>query len=134
MSNNGQNDNQQQPNIDGRNILSQLFSRLDELSNAISPRPVGDQVAVESKVRRTFRSTTGQESTSNQSSVPNPPLATINSSCERPTSRYRPYSVRQYFPRQRLSQSASSKQTVHANKPFGKQTVHAGFSSFKRAR
>ena len=85
MSNNGQNDNQQQPNIDGRNILSQLFSRLDELSNAISPRPVGDEVAVESEVRRTFRSTTGQESTSNQSSVPNPPLATINSSCERPT-------------------------------------------------
>ena len=83
MSNNGQNDNQQQPNIDGRNILSQLFSRLDELSNAISPRP--DEVAVESEVRRTFRSTTGQESTSNQSSVPNPPLATINSSCERPT-------------------------------------------------
>ena len=55
MSNNGQNDNQQQPNIDGRNILSQLFSRLDELSNAISPRPVGDQVPVESEVRRTFR-------------------------------------------------------------------------------
>ena len=78
MSNNGQNDNQQQPNIDGRNILSQLFSRLDELSNAILPRPVDDQVAVESEVRRTFRSTTGQESTSNQSSVPNPPLATIN--------------------------------------------------------
>ena len=52
MSNNGQNDNQQQPNIDGRNILSQLFSILDELSNAISPRPVGDQVAVESEVRR----------------------------------------------------------------------------------
>ena len=98
MSNNGQNDNQQQPNIDGRNILSQLFSRLDELSNALSPQPVGDQVAVESEVRRTFRSTTSQESTSNQSSVPNPPLATINSSCERPTSRYRPYSVRQYFP------------------------------------
>ena len=54
MSNNGQNDNQQQPNIDGRNILSQLFSRLDELSNAISPQPVGDQVAVESEVRRYF--------------------------------------------------------------------------------
>ena len=49
-----------------RNILSQLFSRLDELSNAISPRPVGDQVAVELKVRRTFRSTAGEESTSNQ--------------------------------------------------------------------
>ena len=95
MSNNGQNDNQQRPNIDGRNILSQLFSRLDELSNAISPRPVGDQVAVESEIQRTFRSTTGQESTSNQSSVPNRPLATTNSSCERPTSRYRPYSVRQ---------------------------------------
>ena len=85
MSNNGQNDNQQQPNIDGRNILSQLFSTLDELSNEISPRPVGDQVEVASEVRRTFRSTTGPESTSNQSSVPNPPLATINSSCERPT-------------------------------------------------
>ena len=94
MSNDGQNDNQQQSNIDGRNILSQLFSRLDELSNAISPRLVGDQVAVESEVRRTFRSTTGQESTSNQSSVPNRPPATSNSSCERPTSRYRPYSVR----------------------------------------
>ena len=104
MSNNGQNDNQQQPNIDGRNTLSQLFSRLDELSNAISPRPVGDQVAVESEVRRTFRSTTGQESTTNHSSVPNRPLATINSSCERLTSRYRPYSVRQYFPAQRPSQ------------------------------
>ena len=77
MSNNGQNDNQQQPNIDGRNILSQLFSRLDELSNAISPQPVGDQVAVESEVRRTFRSTTGQECTLYQSSVPNPLLATI---------------------------------------------------------
>ena len=85
MSNNGQSDDQQQPNIDSRNILSQLFPRLDELSNAVSPRPVGDQVAVESEVRRTFRSTIGQESTSNQSSVPNPPLATINSSCERPT-------------------------------------------------
>ena len=33
MSNNGQNDNQQQPNIDGRNILSQLFSRLDNNNN-----------------------------------------------------------------------------------------------------
>ena len=43
MPNNGQNDNQQQPNIDGCNILSQLFSRLDELSNAISPRAVDDQ-------------------------------------------------------------------------------------------
>ena len=43
MPNDGQNDNQQQPNIDGHNILSQLFSRLDELSNAISPRPVHDQ-------------------------------------------------------------------------------------------
>ena len=60
MSNDGHNDNQQQSNIDGRNILSQLFSGLDELSNTISPRPVGDQVAVELKVRR------GEESTSNQ--------------------------------------------------------------------
>ena len=65
MSNDGQNDNQQQSNIDGRNILSQLFLRLDELSaNAISPRPVGDQVAVELKARRTFKSS--EESTSNQ--------------------------------------------------------------------
>ena len=47
MSNNGQNDNQQQPNIDDRNILSQLFSRLDELSNAISPTGRGD-IAFES--------------------------------------------------------------------------------------
>ena len=88
MSNDGQNDNQQQSNIDDRNILSQLFSRFDELSNAISPiggpkllhdninsniyiwaayvspRPVGDQVAVELKARRTFKSS--EESTSNQ--------------------------------------------------------------------
>ena len=68
---------------------------LNELSNAISPRPVGDQVAVESEVQRTFRSTTGQESTSNQSSVPNPPLATINSSCERPTGSF--YQTLQLF-------------------------------------
>ena len=127
MSNNGQNDNQQQLNIDGRSILNQLFSRLNKLSNAISPRPVGDQVAVESEVRRTFRSTTGQESTSNQSSVPNRPLATINSSCERPTSRYRPYPVRQYFPGQRPSQSArrqeKRKKNAGENKPFMRDLV-----------
>ena len=127
MSNNGQNDNQQQPNIDGRNILSQLFSRLDELSNAISPQPVGDQVAVESEVRRTFRSTTGQESTTNHSGVPNRPLATINSPCERPTSRYRPYSVRQYFPGQRPSQSSrrqeKRKKNAGENKPFMRDLV-----------
>ena len=118
----------QQQSLEGNNVIRQLVSRIEQLSNAISPRH--NQVEVESKVKRTFTSgnytflcnysRTSQEGSTN---IDRPSRYALN---ERSTNRYRPYSVRQNFPGQRPSPSArrgKQKKNAGDNKPFMRDLV-----------
>lgn len=117
----------EQHNNGPNDIIRQLFSRIGELSDAIS-RP--NQVDTDSEVRRTFTSTgiaterNTSQSTS-RSSTTRP--FTSTSSNEPQNNRYRPYAVRQHFPGQRPSRSARKggrqKANVSENKPFLRDLV-----------
>jgi hypothetical protein len=87
--------NREQSNLEGNNNKA-AFSRINELSNAISPRP-NQAETVESEVRRIFTSnntirTTGGERSTNSN---RPPVS--SSVNEQAISRYRPYSSGNIF-------------------------------------
>ena len=126
MTENIREGNHDQPNLEGNNIIRQLVSRIEELSNAISPRP--NQVETESEVRRTFTGSNSSARASRERSaaVDRPANTSSGSFNERAANRYRPYSVRQHFPGQRPSPSArrgKQKQNAGDNKPFMRDLV-----------
>ena len=116
----------EQQNGEPNDIIRQLFSRIGELSDAISGRP--NQVDTESEVRRTFTGNghANRETNANPSgqSTSRP---TAGPSASRPANRYRPYTVRQHFPGQRPSRSArkevKKKANISENKPFLRDLV-----------
>ena len=114
----------EQQSLEGNNVIRQLVSRIEELSNAISPRH--NQVEVESEVRRTFTSGNSSRISQEGSTNVDRPSRSLNALNERSTNRYRPYSVRQNFPGQRPSPSArrgKHKKNAGDNKPFMRDLV-----------
>ena len=126
MADGNRDGNREQQNLESNDIIRQLFSRIGELSDAISGRP--NQVDTESEVRRTFTSSNASRERSTNSIGPSTSRpSTSRSSNEPTTNRYRPYSVRQHFPGQRPSRSArkegKQKANVSDNKPFMRDLV-----------
>lgn len=119
--------NGQQQNVESNDIIRQLFSRIDELSDAISGRP--NQVDAESEVRRTFTSSNAsRERSTNSIGLSSSRPSTSRSSNEPMANRYRPYSVRQHFRGQRPSSrwarmEGKQKANVGDNKPFMRDLV-----------
>ena len=126
-------------NSQENDIIRQLLSRIDELSDALSPQPSGHQV--ESEVRRTFAGTNSTSqvlsreitSPANQNlpstanlSIPSTPTS---SQVRSTNTRYAPYTVRHFFAGQRSRQSSSSQKRVNRrvntgdNKPFMRDLV-----------
>lgn len=126
MADGNRDDNRQQQNVESNDIIRQLFSRIDELSEAISGRP--NEVNIESEVRRTFTSSNPSRERSTNSIGPSSSRPSTSRSSNEPTAnRYRPYSVRQHFPGQRPSRSArkegKQKTNFSENKPFMRDLV-----------
>ena len=78
-----------QQSLEGNNVIRQLFSRIEQLSNAISPRH--NQVEVESEVKRTF--TSGNSSRTSQEGSTNIDRPSRYALDKKSTNRYRPVNL-----------------------------------------
>ena len=86
----------EQQSLEGNNVIRQLVSRIEQLSNAISPRH--NQVEVESEVKRTFTSGNSSRTSQEASTSIDRPSRSLNALNERSTNRYRPVNLVNFIP------------------------------------